>query len=82
MVILANIYTLLNKYGSIKSSLWVTMDIEEDPTHVIDKARFFNKKDEALCFLCLSISKDLVFHLLGLKTPKDIWDQIASLYGK
>ena len=25
---------------------WITMDIEEEPTHVIDKSRFFNKKDE------------------------------------
>ena len=61
---------------------WVTMDIEEEHTHVIDKAIFFNKKDEALGFLCLSISKDLLFHLSGLKTLKDIWDQLASLYGK
>ena len=60
----------------------VTMDTEEDPTHVIGMARFFNKKDEAFSFLCLSISKDLLFHLLGLKTPKEIWDQLTSLYGK
>ena len=58
------------------------MDTEEDPNHVIDKARFFNNKDEAFDFLCLFISKDLLFHLLGLKTLKDIWDQHASLYGK
>ena len=60
----------------------VTMDIEEEPTHVIDKARFLNKKDEAFGFLCLYISKDLLFHLSGLKTLKDIGDQITSLYGK
>ena len=61
---------------------WVTMDTEEEPTHVIDKARFLNKKDEAFSFLCLSISKDHLFHLLGLKAPKEIWDQLSSLYGK
>ena len=60
----------------------VTMDVEEDPTHVIDKDIFLNKKDEAFCFLCLPISKDILFHLSGLKTPKDIWDHLASLYGK
>ena len=48
----------------------VTMDIEEEPTHVIEKAIFLNKKDEAVGFLCLSISWDLLFHLSGLKTPK------------
>ena len=47
----------------------VTMDTEEEPTHVIDKAIFLNKKDEAFRFLCPSISRDLLFHLLGLKTP-------------
>ena len=60
----------------------VTMDTEEEPTHVIDKAIFLNKKDEAFGFLCLSISKALLFHLSGLKKSKQIWDQIASLYGK
>ena len=39
-----------------------TMDTEEDPNHVVDKARLFNKMDEAFGFLCLSISKDLLFH--------------------
>ena len=34
----------------------VTMDTKEDPTHVIDKAIFLNKKYEAFEFLCLSIS--------------------------
>ena len=58
------------------------MDIEEEPTHVIGTNRFFNKKDEAFSFLCLSISKDLLFHLSGLKTPKEIWDQLSSLYDK
>ena len=60
----------------------VTMDTEEETTHVIDKARFLNKKDEVFGFLCLSISKDLLFHLSILKNPKEIWDQLASLYDK
>ena len=50
----------------------VTMDTEEEPTHVIDKAIFLNKKDETFRFLCLSVSRDLLFHLSGLKTPKEI----------
>ena len=56
----------------------VTMNIEEEPNHVVDKARYFYKMDESFGFLCLSISKDLLFHLTGLKTPKKIWDQLAS----
>ena len=59
-----------------------TIDTKEDPNHVIDKDIFFSNNDEAFSFLCLSISKDLLFHLSGLKTPKEFWDQLASLYGK
>ena len=60
----------------------VTMDTKEEPTYVIDKAIFLNKKYEAFGFLCLSIFRDLLFHLSGLKTPKEIWDKLETLYGK
>ena len=59
----------------------VTMDTEEEPASMTNKARFLNKKDEAFGFLCLSVSRDLIFHLLGLKTPKEIWDKLETLYG-
>src|SRR5713101_723282 len=58
------------------------MDTEEEPGTAIDKSRFLNKKDEAFGFLCLSLSWDLLFHLLGLNTPKEIWDKLETLYGK
>ena len=58
------------------------MDTEEEPGSAIDKSRFLNKKDEAFRFLCLSVSRDLLFHLLRLKTPKEIWDKLETLYGK
>ena len=60
----------------------VTMDTKEVPSSVIDKARFLNKKDGAFRFLCLFVSRDLLFYLLGLKTPKEIWDKLETLYGK
>ena len=60
----------------------VTMDTEEEPSSMTDKARFLNKKDEAFKFLCLFVSWDLLFHLLGWKTPKEIWDKLETLYGK
>ena len=58
------------------------MDIEDEPGSTIDKSRFLNKKDEAFIFLCLSVSWDLLFHLSRLKTPKEIWDKMETLYGK
>ena len=60
----------------------VTMDTEVEPRSTIEKSRFLNKKDEAFGFLCISISDDLLFHLTDLKTPKEIWDKLESLYGK
>ena len=72
------------RHGDIcaRGLYWVTMDTEEELTHVIDKVRLLNNKDEAFGLLCLSISRDLLFHLLGLKTPKEIWDKLETLYGK
>ena len=57
------------------------MDTEEESASMTGKARFLNKKDEAFRFLCLSVSRDLLFHLLGLKSPKEIWDKLETLYG-
>ena len=48
----------------------VTMDTEIEPNHVVDKAIYSNKLDEAFGFLCLSIYKYLLFHIMRLKTPK------------
>ena len=57
------------------------MDIEEDPASMTDKARSLNKKDKAFRFLCLFVSRDLLFHILGLKTPKKIQDKLETMYG-
>ena len=58
------------------------MDIEIEPNHAVDKARYKNKMDESFGFLCLLISKDLHFHVIGLENPKEIWDKIADLFDK
>ena len=60
----------------------VAMDTKVEPRSTIEKSRFLNKKDEAFGFLCLSISQDLLFHLMDLKIPKEIWDKLESLYRK
>ena len=58
----------------------VTMDTKDEPGSAIEKSRFLNKKDEAFGFLCLSISDDFLFHLTDMKTLKQIWDKLESLY--
>ena len=58
------------------------METEDEFGSTIEKSRFLNKKDEAFSFLCFSISKDLLFHLTDMNTPKEIWDKLETLYGK
>ena len=58
------------------------MEMEVESIHYVDKAKYWNKLDEAFGFLCLSISKDLLFHITGLKTPKEVWDKFLSLFDK
>ena len=58
------------------------MRIELEPNAAVEKSKYWRKLNEAYGFLCLSISKDLLFHINGLKTPKQVWEQIAKLFGK
>ena len=47
----------------------VSMETDADPNAAAEKIKWHNRRDEAYCLLCLSISKDLLFHLDGLKSP-------------
>ena len=60
----------------------LTMDTTIEPTHYVDKEKYQNRLDEAYECLCLSISWDLLFYINGLKTPKEVWDNIDSLFDK
>ena len=50
----------------VKGLYRVTMEIEADPNAVVEKIKWHNRRDEAYGLLCLSISRDLLFHLDGL----------------
>ena len=45
-------------------------EAEEEPDSDKDKAKYMNRLDEAHGHLLSSVSKDLWFHILELKTPK------------
>ena len=60
----------------------VTMEIEVDPNATADKIKWHNRRDEAYGLLCLSISRDLLFHLDGLTSPDEVWEKIQTLFGK
>ena len=56
----------LRKLGLYK----MTMGRETEAHHPTEKNKFLNRLDEAFGFLFAHISRDLLFHLEGLKTPK------------
>ena len=60
----------------------VTMATEAEPNAAIEKIKWHNKRDEAYGLLCLSISRDLLFHLDGLKLPNEVWENIFDIFGK
>ena len=47
----------------------VTMGTKVEPNSVVEKSKYFNKLDEAFGMLCLSISRELMFHVVSLSTP-------------
>ena len=55
------------------------MGRETDPQQYVEKNKFLNRLDEAMR---THISQDLVFHLEGLRTPKEYWDKLEYLFGK
>ena len=60
----------------------VTMGTEVEPNSVVEKAKYFNKLDEAYGLLFLSISREFLFHLDSLTSPKEVWEKLESLFGK
>ena len=58
------------------------MGTEVEPNFAVEKAKYFKKLDEAYGLLCLSISRDFVFHLDSLTSPKEVWEKLESLFGK
>ena len=42
----------------------VAMETKAEPNADVEKIRWHNKRDEAYGLLCLSISRDLLFHLM------------------
>ena len=53
-----------------------------EPNSVVEKDKYFNRLDEAYGLLCLSISRDILFHIDNLKTPNEVWVKLETLFGK
>ena len=59
----------------------VIMETKVDPNVAAEKIKWHNKRDEAYGLLCLSISRDLLFHLDGLTSPNEVWENIVEIFG-
>ena len=57
------------------------MAIEADPNAVAEKIKWHNRRDEAYGLFFLSISRDLLFHLDGLTSPNEFWENIVEIFG-
>ena len=66
----------------VKGLYKVTMATKADPNATAEKIKWHNRRDEAYGLLCLSISKDLLFHLDGLTSPNEVWETIIEIFGK
>ena len=60
----------------------VTMGREVGPQLYLEKYKHLNNRDAYFGFMCIHIYRELLFHLNGLKTLKEVWDKLESLFGK
>ena len=60
----------------VKGIYRVTMEIEADPNAASENIKWHNRRDEAYGLLCLSISRDLLFHPDGWTSPNEFWENI------
>ena len=69
-------------YLSNKGLFRMKMGRETEHHHLDEKNKCLNCSNEAFGFLCTHISRDLLFHLEDLRTPKEDWEKIEVLFGK
>ena len=74
----ADIQISLHNKGLYK----ITMGREFEPLQYIEKSKFLNRLDEAFGFMCIHISRELLFHPEGIRTLKEVWNKPKSLFGK
>ena len=55
---------------------------DPEPHQSIERNKFLNCCDEAFKYLCTYISRDLLFHLEGLRTPIESREKLDSLFNK
>ena len=59
----------------------VSMELENEPNSLVEKAKWRNRLDKTYGFLFISISPNILFNLYGLTTPNQVWTKLESLFG-
>ena len=59
----------------------ITMGTETNLNSNMEKAKYFNRLDEAFGMLYVSTSRDLLFHVDSIGTPNEFWINLESLFG-
>ena len=60
----------------------MTMSRVVEPQLYIEKFKHMDRLDEAFGYMCIHIYMELLFHIDGIKTLKEVWDKLESLFGK
>ena len=55
---------------------------EADTHQLVERNKFLIHCDEAFRYFCTYISRDLLFHLEGLRTPREAWEKLDNLFNK
>ena len=60
----------------------VTMETKAEPNVAAEKIKWHNRRDEAYRLLCLSMSRDLLFHIDVLTSPNEVWEKLVDIFCK
>ena len=63
----------------VKGIYRVTMETEVETNVAAEKIKWHNRRDESYGILCLRISRDLLFHLDGLTSPNEVWENLVEI---
>ena len=55
---------------------------EAEPHQSVERNKFLNHCDEVFEYLCTYISRDILIHIEGSRTPRESWENIDSLFNK
>jgi hypothetical protein len=60
----------------------ITMGTKVEPMNVVEKQKYYNRMNEAFGMICLSISRDFMFHVDTVSSPNGVWTKLGELFGK